>query len=97
MEIEAARTPVYRSAYLMETDRKECMKISTMAKVFAAEVAQRAANNAIQVFGGYGLLERAPINRVWRDSRVLTITEGSVEVMLDRIALHVGARPAKNA
>ena len=51
-----------------------------MVKLFCSETTQDIINQAIQLFGGYGFMMECPIQRFWRDSRVLTITEGVPEI-----------------
>ncbi len=78
-EIEAARLLTLRAAALKDRDLP-CAKEASMAKLFASEVANRAAYEAIQVHGGYGYLQDFPVERYARDARVLTIYEGTSEI-----------------
>jgi butyryl-CoA dehydrogenase len=78
-EIEAARLLTLRAAVLKDRDLP-CRAESSMAKVFASEVANRAASEAIQIHGGYGYLQDFPVERYARDARVLTIYEGTSEI-----------------
>jgi len=61
-----------------------------MAKLFASEVAQRVTWEAVQVFGGYGYITEFPVERFWRDARLMTITEGTSEIQLTIIAREIG-------
>ena len=54
---------------------------SSMAKVFASEVANRAAKEAVQIFGGYGYLTDFPAERHYRDAKITEIYEGTSEIM----------------
>jgi len=78
-EIEAARWLVLSAA-----DKKDCglrfTKEASMAKLFASEVANRAAYKALQVHGGYGYIKDFKVERLYRDARVTTIYEGTSEV-----------------
>ena len=53
---------------------------SSMAKFYASETAVRVANNALQVFGGYGYIDEYPVGKYLRDARVLTLYEGTSQV-----------------
>jgi len=79
VEIEAARLLAYKAAYL--ADRGERFtKEASMAKLYASEVAQRAATNAVQIHGGYGCTKRCPAERYFRDAKVLGIAVGTSEI-----------------
>lgn len=78
-EIEAARLLVYRAAYLKEQD-KDFSQAAAMAKLFASEMAERVCRNAIQVHGGYGYSQEYPVERMYRDARLMTIGEGTSEI-----------------
>ena len=57
--------------------REPCMREAAMAKLFASEVAQRVTWEAMQIHGGYGYITEFPVERYWRDARLMTITEGT--------------------
>lgn len=77
--IEAARLLVYRAATLR--DRKEPhTKEAAMAKLFASEMANRAARDAVQIHGGAGYLKDFPVERFFRDARITEIYEGTSEI-----------------
>jgi hypothetical protein len=57
-----------------------CLKEAAMAKLFASEMAERVASDAVQVHGGYGYVEGFPVERIWRDVRVCQIYEGTSDV-----------------
>jgi butyryl-CoA dehydrogenase len=78
-EIEAARILVYRAAWLKDRGRP-FTKEAAMAKLFASEAAERAAFKAIQIHGGYGYSTEYPVERIYRDQRLMTIGEGTSEV-----------------
>jgi alkylation response protein AidB-like acyl-CoA dehydrogenase len=88
MELETARTMMWRAAWLF--DQGHCMREAAMAKLFASEVAQRVTWEAVQVFGGYGYITEFPVERFWRDARLMTITEGTTEIQLTIIARELG-------
>ncbi len=78
-EIDAARLMVYRAAWLKEAGRPYS-KEAAMAKLFATEMAERVCRNAIQVHGGYGYSSQYPVERIYRDARLMTIGEGTSEI-----------------
>ncbi len=77
--IEAARCLVYRAAWLKEHGQPYT-KAAAMAKLFATEMAEEVCRNAIQIFGGYGYSSEYPVERMYRDARLMTIGEGTSEV-----------------
>ncbi|AKU90379.1 acyl-CoA dehydrogenase family protein [Vulgatibacter incomptus] len=84
-EIEAARQ-LTRFACLMKQTGKRCDLEAGMAKVFAAEMAERVTSECLQVFGGYGYSREFPAQRYWRDARVFRIFEGTSEIQYEVIA-----------
>jgi alkylation response protein AidB-like acyl-CoA dehydrogenase len=78
-EIEAARLLTFRAAARKDRGLPFTAE-SSMAKLFASEVANRAAYGAVQIHGGYGYLQDFPVERYARDARVLTIYEGTSEI-----------------
>lgn len=79
-EIEAARLMVYKSAWLKQ-EGKDFTTQASMGKLFASEVAERAAFKAIQIHGGYGYSAEFPVERIYRDQRLLSIGEGTSEIL----------------
>jgi alkylation response protein AidB-like acyl-CoA dehydrogenase len=79
-EIEAARLLVYQAAWLKDQG-KNFTRAAAMAKLFASEAAERAAFKAIQIHGGYGYSSEFPVERIYRDQRLLTIGEGTSEIL----------------
>lgn len=93
-DCEAGRFLVLRAAHLKDKGVRNTRETS-MAKFFCSEAAIRAANSAVQVFGGYGFSEEYPAARYYRDSRVLNLYEGTSQI--HRIILAqdaLGIRPA---
>lgn len=78
-EIEAARLMTFKAAK-MKDEKKEILEIASKAKLFASEVATRAANEAVQIFGGYGFTKDYAVEKFYRDVKLLTIGEGTSEV-----------------
>ncbi len=79
MEIDAARLLVYRAAWLKDQGR-EFSKAAAMGKLMASEVAEKVAHNAIQIHGSYGYSSEYPVERIYRDQRLMTIGEGTSEI-----------------
>ncbi|MER5366795.1 acyl-CoA dehydrogenase family protein [Streptomyces sp. NPDC002722] len=79
VDVDAARLLTWRVADLV--DRGEDFAIAaSKAKLFASEAAVRAANNALQVFGGYGYIDEYPVGKLLRDARVMTLYEGTSQI-----------------
>jgi len=87
-EIEAARLLTYKGAACKQKGGR-CNKITSMAKVFAAETAMKAATKGIQIYGGYGYMKEYPMERYFRDAKILEIYEGTSEVQRIVIAAQV--------
>lgn len=78
-ELEAARLLTLRAAYLEDQGQK-VPKESAMAKLYASELAVRAASTAVQIFGGYGFTKDYPVEKFYRDAKLATIGEGTSEI-----------------
>lgn len=78
-QIEAARQMVWHAASLKDAGRP-CLKEAAMAKLYASEIAERICSEAIQIFGGYGIVKDFPVERFYRDVRVCQIYEGTSDV-----------------
>jgi alkylation response protein AidB-like acyl-CoA dehydrogenase len=89
MEVETARTMVWRASWLFDQG-VPCMKEAAMAKLFASEAAQHVTWEALQIHGGYGYITEFPVERFFRDARLMTITEGTSEIQLTLIARELG-------
>jgi alkylation response protein AidB-like acyl-CoA dehydrogenase len=79
VETEAARLLAWRAASLADAHAKHTLE-SSVAKLYASEVAVRAANSAVQVFGGYGYVDEYPVGKYLRDARVTTLYEGTSQI-----------------
>ncbi len=88
VEIEAARLMVLQAAYLKAHGRP-FTTAAAMAKLFATEMAERVCRNAIQIHGGYGYSREYPVERIYRDARLMTIGEGSSEIIRLVIARNI--------
>ena len=77
--VEAARLLTYRAAWLKDQGRRTTLE-SSMAKLYASEIAVRAAEDAVQIHGGYGFVKDYPAEKFFRDVKLTTIGEGTSEV-----------------
>ena len=94
METELARTMVHKAAtaYHHGTGETsdEVRMLAAMSKLYASETSKRAADQAVQIHGGYGFMEDYPVARYWRDVKVNEIGEGTSEVQRMLIARLLG-------
>jgi alkylation response protein AidB-like acyl-CoA dehydrogenase len=79
VETDAARLLAWRAAALADAHVQHTLE-SSVAKLYASEVSVRAANNAVQVFGGYGYIDEYPVGKYLRDARVTTLYEGTSQI-----------------
>ncbi|MFG2829397.1 acyl-CoA dehydrogenase family protein [Streptomyces sp. NPDC048434] len=79
VDVDAARLLTWRVADLIERG-EPFVTAASKAKLFASEAAVRAANNALQVFGGYGYIDEYPVGKLLRDARVMTLYEGTSQI-----------------
>jgi alkylation response protein AidB-like acyl-CoA dehydrogenase len=77
--IEAARLLTYRAAYLKDHQRRTTLE-SAMAKLYASEIAVKAADDCVQIHGGYGFVKDYPAEKYFRDVKLTTIGEGTSEI-----------------
>ena len=80
MEIDAARLLIMRAAWMKDTEMELNLE-SAMAKLYASEVAVRVANEAVQIYGGYGFIKEYPAEKFYRDAKLGTIGEGTSEIL----------------
>jgi alkylation response protein AidB-like acyl-CoA dehydrogenase len=86
-EMTAARNLIYFAAWRKQQGKPYTQE-AAMAKLFASEMGERICRNAIQVFGGYGYSREYPVERIYRDARLMTIGEGTSEIQRLVIARH---------
>jgi len=79
-EVEAARLLVYQAAWSADQKNVRFTRESSMAKLFASEVAVRVANECVQIHGGYGFIKDYPAEKYYRDAKLCTIGEGTSEI-----------------
>jgi alkylation response protein AidB-like acyl-CoA dehydrogenase len=85
--LEAARLLIYQAAWLKDQSRP-FSKQAAMAKLFASEIGEKTCRDAIQILGGYGYSQEFPVERIYRDQRLLTIGEGTSEILRVVIGRH---------
>jgi alkylation response protein AidB-like acyl-CoA dehydrogenase len=97
MQTEAARQLVYRSAAVVDSGASgiELAPIAAMAKCFASDTAMRVATDAVQLFGAAGISADTPINRYFRDAKVLQIIEGTNQIQRNIIGDSLLGRAAR--
>ena len=78
-EIEAARSMLYRACWLKDTGQPYG-KLAAMSKLYCSEVMGRVVDSAVQIHGGYGLMQEYDVERFYRDQKLLTIGEGTSEI-----------------
>jgi alkylation response protein AidB-like acyl-CoA dehydrogenase len=88
-QVEAARTLTYQAARTIDAGGKNVAKISSMAKVFASDVAMKVTTDAVQVFGGYGYMKEYPVEKMMRDAKITQIYEGTNQIQREVIALQL--------
>ena len=91
MRLEASRLMTYRSAWLLDTGKRNTLAASC-AKAFAADAAMWAATETIQIFGGYGYSPEFPAEKLFRDAKVLQIYEGTSEIQRNIIVRELANR-----
>jgi len=89
-EVELSRLITYRAAVAYERRDKSMSRLASMAKLFASETSKRAADQAVQIHGGYGFIEDYPVARYYRDVKVNEIGEGTSEIQRMLIARELG-------
>ncbi|MFC2075154.1 acyl-CoA dehydrogenase family protein [Bdellovibrionota bacterium] len=79
MEVDAGRLLTHRAAWMLD-NKIRATKESSFAKCFAADIAMRAATDAVQIFGGYGYSKEYPVEKLMRDAKLMQIYEGTAQV-----------------
>ena len=88
-KIELARNLLYKACWIKDQNRPFGME-AAMAKLYCSEIAREVADEAVQIFGGYGLLKDYPVERFYRDQRLLQIGEGTSEIQRLVISRYLG-------
>ena len=84
-DIEAARLLVYNAARMKDAGLP-FVKEAAMAKLYSSRVAERVTSKAIELYGGYGFVKDYPVEKLWRDSKIGAIYEGTSNMQLQTIA-----------
>lgn len=79
-KVEAARALVYQTARYIDSGAKDITRYSSMAKLFASDVAMEVTTKAVQVLGGYGYMKEYPVEKYMRDAKITQIYEGTNEI-----------------
>jgi alkylation response protein AidB-like acyl-CoA dehydrogenase len=88
-KIELAKNTLYNATWL-KINGQEFGKEAAMAKLYTSEIAKEVADEAVQIFGGYGLIKENDIERFYRDQRILQIGEGTSEILKLVISRKIG-------
>ena len=80
VDVEVAKTMLYRVAWMKDSGAKRFTKESAMVKLFASEMAHRVCHKALQIHGGYGFIKDYKVERLYRDQRITEIYEGTSEI-----------------
>ncbi len=89
VEIECGRNLLYKACWMLD-QKRPFEKLAAMAKLYCSELMGRVVNHAVQIHGGYGLIKEYPVERFYRDQKVLEIGEGTSEIQRIVIARHLG-------
>lgn len=89
-QLEAGRSLTYRAADVVERDASQANRLASMAKLFTSEAAVDIADEAVQVHGGAGFVSDHPVERYYRDARILKIYEGTSEIQKNIIGDELG-------
>ena len=87
--VEAARALVYQAAACVDAGLEGAEKLSTMAKLYASDMAMKVTTDAVQILGGYGYMQDYPVERMMRDAKVTQILEGSNQLQRLIVAEHL--------
>lgn len=88
-QIEAARALVYASARMIDAGIKDVAKESSMAKLYASDVAMKVSVDAVQILGGYGYMREYPAEKYMRDAKITQIYEGTNQIQRNVIAANL--------
>jgi butyryl-CoA dehydrogenase len=86
-QVEAARALVYHAAKVIDSGEKNISRLSSMAKLFASDVAMKVTTDAVQILGGYGFMKEYPVEKMMRDAKITQIYEGTNQILRNIIAL----------
>lgn len=89
VDIEKAKSIIYHAVHLYRLGRSVTTE-ATMAKAYATEMANRVTDQALQIHGGHGYMMEMPVQRYWRDARILTIGGGTTQIMNEILVKRLG-------
>ncbi|MHB8491992.1 MAG: acyl-CoA dehydrogenase family protein, partial [Solirubrobacteraceae bacterium] len=78
-EVEAARLLAWKSAVLLDQGKRNTT-VSSHAKRFAADAAMKVATDAVQIYGGYGFIKEYPVEKLFRDAKIMQLYEGTSQI-----------------
>ena len=85
VSLNATRLASYQAGLLLDKGRRASLE-SASALLYGSESAMRASEEAVQIFGGYGYMKEYPVERLWRDAKLLQIGAGTNEIRRQLIA-----------
>ena len=88
-QVEAARALCYQAARTIDAGARNAAKVSSMAKLFASDVAMKVTTDAVQIFGGYGYMKEYPVEKKMRDAKITQIYEGTNQIQREVIGLQL--------
>ena len=88
-QIEAARALIYNTAQMIDRGEKKYSKESSMAKLFASDMAMKVTTDAVQILGGYGYMKDYPVEKMMRDAKITQIYEGTNQIQRVVIAQEI--------
>ncbi len=91
LKLELARNLLYKACWLKD-NKQAFAKEAAMAKLYTSEIAREIANEALQIHGAHGLMKDNPIERFYRDQKILEIGEGTSEILRLVISRHIGIK-----
>ncbi|MCA9940406.1 MAG: acyl-CoA dehydrogenase family protein [Anaerolineales bacterium] len=89
VKIETARSLTYRAALYAATQHPQANTFSAMAKYYASEIAMQVTTDAVQLHGGYGYSKEYPVEKMFRDAKILAIYEGANQLLKNQIGDHI--------
>ena len=89
VKIDSSRFLTYRAAKASEISHPQAPRYSAMAKYYASECAVQVVNDALQLHGGYGFTKDYPIEKMYRDAKILTIYEGTSQIQKNEIGAYI--------
>jgi len=86
---EAARALLYATSRHIDSGAKDISKESAMSKLYATDICMEVVTDALQVFGGYGYMREYPVEKMFRDAKILQIYEGTNQIQRNVIGLQL--------